>query len=444
MTSTAGSQPGAAILFARDFLSAEFTKLASLFGARTRVYITMNAAEAEAARGIDPSGEVWTIGSAPPGDGPIEDGDAIDRDRTLRYASLAEIALVRRAVADVIAAVLARHPAPAFYFDEPVSGYANEAFNRAFGGAGALCCHFQTAWLPGYLFVVSDAGQDRPVPLGLVSGGAELAKAHLASRASGGALPLYVLSYGKASRRVKDLALTLGKAAYRKLRRRNASYIDRSLAPHLLHARALAHSLTASYSPDPVGSGGTGNAAGAKTLIFPLHYEPESLLAYFSPYYRQEEIAAQLLDSLPPDWTLVLKEHPSQPGALHLPKWAELRSAARVVCLPGAYPAARLLALRPTVMSLGSTFALEAALAGCPVGVLGTVHFQHAPGITKLAHPGDWVQLADAPRAAPEAITAWYGEFLDTYAFKGNFMKDRTWIEDAPALVAALGRVAGR
>lgn len=431
---------GAAIFFARDFLATEFPRLAQALGNRARVYIVMNVGEAQAVRAGDPAGTVFVVGRAPAGAAPPDDADAVSRDRSLRFSAPDEIAAVRRTIADVCEAVLALHPAPAFYFDEPVSGYANEVFNQRFAAVGALCLHFQSTWIPGYMFFVSDIGQEQPVPLGLVSNGRELIDRHIADRALGKGLPHYVLGYGKISRRVRDLAVTSAKRVYRAAARREGSYIDRDPEAHRFHAEALRHSLTGRYSPDPVNAA---NGDDARLVVFPLHYEPESLLTYFSPFYRQEEIAARLLDSLPPGWRLVLKEHPSQPGALQLPKWRDVRRAGRVIVLPGNYPASRLLVRKPVVVSLGSTFVLEAALAGCPTGVLGTVHFRGAPGVTPLERPEDWPRLVGLPSASPDAIAAWYAEFLDTHAFAGNFMRDKTWIDDPAALAAALERAAG-
>lgn len=435
--------PGAAIFFARDFLSREMPLLASSLGERPRVYIVLRADEAAAVRSLDPGGEVFQVGDVVPTGGaagrePLpEDGAAIARDRTLRFAPAAEIDAVRQQLAATVDAVLARHPAPAFYFDEPVSGYANEVFSRRFQDAGALALHFQTSWVPGRLFFVSDSGQDEPVRLDLYDDGQQLAARHVADRAAGQALPHYVLSYGKVHRRLRDLVVTLGKAGYRRVARRRASYVDRDAAAHLTHARALAGSLTGRYDA----AAPRASAAG-RMVVFPLHYEPESLLNYFSTWYRQEEIAARLLDSLPHDWRLVLKEHPSQPGALQTSKWRDLRRAERVAILPGSYPASALMPHRPVVVSLGSTFALEAALAGCVVGVLGAVHFRDAPGIHRLDNPQDWPSLLHHQPIAPAALIEWYGAFLDRYTFGGNLMRGNTWFDDPAALIASLERAA--
>ncbi|WP_120716797.1 hypothetical protein [Tsuneonella amylolytica] len=435
---------GAALFFARDFLATEFPRMAEAMRDRPRVYIVLNEQEAATVASLDPEGEIERVGAAHAQHLIGDDGSAVARDRTLRYASLEEIDQVRRAVQAVTDAVLARHPRPSFYFDEPVSGFANEMFNARFKAAGALCLHFQTAWVPGYIFFTSDKGQDEPIRLDLMSGGRALTEKHIESRALGKGLPHYMLSYGKVGTRARDMATTFGKAMYRKFFRRHGTYVDRDIEAHLFHSRALRRSLTGRYSPDPVSDAGgaAGTEAGRKLVLFPLHYEPESLLTHFSTYYRQEDIAARLLDSLPPDARLVIKEHPSQPGALLLPKWRDLVRAKRVIALPGNYPASRLFALKPTIASLGSTLALEAAVAGCPTGVMGSVYFADAPGITRIARPEDWPQVTDTKPATHAEMADWYGDFLDRYCFAGNLMRGKTWIEDPDTVFAALDRVA--
>lgn len=421
------------VFFARDFLSIEFPKMRAAFADLARVYLVMSVAEAANIAAHDPDGDVIVIGADVPADVTlVDDGEAIGRDRFLRMMNLADIETTRRAIAAACDRVL-RDYRPIFYFDEPVSGYANEMFNRRFGESGALCLHFQTTWLPGYCFFVRDGAQASPVPLNLLPDSRAAVDEHIKLRAAGLAKPTYVLPYDRLLPRLKDLAKTLGSVVWRLLFRRKASYIDRDPAPHIFHARCLAKSLVGRYSADPVAT-----IDAAHFVVFPLHYEPESLLKYFSRYYRQEEIASQILDSLPPGYKLVLKEHPSQPGSLHLPKWADLRASKRVVILRGDYRASRLMQLRPVVISLGSTFALEAALAGCPVGVIGDVHFCNAPGISRIDNPGEWQHILNAPSGSSEAIARWYADFINRHCFKGNFMRGQTWIEDLPRLVAEL------
>lgn len=421
----------AIVYFARDFLAVEFAKFRAHFADLRRVYITVSDRESQIIAEADPAGEVLCLDLSGPDRGLVHETPAVNLDRFLRHLETAEIQSVVSGVARICQDVTARYDVR-FYMDEPVSGYSNWEFNRVFTAAGALCLHFQTSWVPGYLFFCADSAQREPLALNLLSGGGAIAHAHVETRRTGLGRPLYVLSYGMVHQRVKDLLLTTGKIVYRALFRRKAAYIDSDLSPHLTHAKCLLLSLFSRYSSDPA------DVTGAKYVVFPLHYEPESLLNYFSPYLRQEEIASQILDTLPADYTLILKEHPSQPGALHLSKWKEVRKARRVAILRGDYPAARLMGHRPVVVSIGSTFALEAALAGCPVGVLGDVHFRDAPGVNRLQRPGDWPSLIGMPAVSPDQVADWYGDFHDRYCFKGNIMRDRTNIDNMSALVVAL------
>ena len=424
----------AVVFYARDFLSAEFPRISAQFRDLAHVYIVASEAEERTVRAADPFGDVILIGSGRIDPGPLEaSAEAVNMDRHLRYLDGDEVADIVGAITAVTTDILSRYRVQ-YYLDEPVSGYANAAFNKAFADSGALCLHFQTSWLPGYAFFVSDQAQDQPVRLSLRSGGVTLVREHVRRRQEGLARPLYVLGYGKVSKRIVDLFTTAAKIGYRKLFRRDSLYIDRDTSAHEMHVRCLWNSLWRRYSPDPA------RQPPRKYVIFPLHYEPESLLDYFSAYSRQEEIAAEILDTLPADYSLVLKEHPSQPGALHLPKWAGLRKARRVVLLRGDYRIAELLRQRPVIVSIGSTFALEAALAGCPVGMLGGAHFQHAPGITRLKSPKDWLALLERPTASVEAIIDWYGAFQDDFCFRGTIMRNRTDLPDLPAVVETLTR----
>lgn len=425
--------PRAAVFFARDFPSIEFPRMRPAFADVARVYLVISEREAANVRANDADGDVIVIErDGPSGATLIDDAEAISRDRFLRLMDNEDVDATRRAIAAAADKVLTRYR-PIYYVDEPVSGYANEIFNKRFTAAGALCLHFQISWLPGYCFFVRDKAQNEPVQLDMLPDSTELVRKHIELRAAGLAKPAYVLPYDRLLPRVRDLVLTLGKAVYRTVFRRSAAYIDRDPSPHIFHARCLARSIFGRYSPDPARS-----REDVRYVIFPLHYEPEALLKYFSRFYRQEEMASEILDSLPSGYKLILKEHPSQPGALLLPKWADLRASKRVVILRGDYRVAPLMKDDPVVVSLGSTFSLEAALAGCAVGVFGDVHFKGAPGVVRIDSPGDWRNILDQPRGSPEAITAWYADFLTRHCFEGNFLKGGTWFGDLPGLGAAL------
>ena len=141
----------------------------------------------------------------------------------------------------------------------------------------------------------------------------------------------YVINYSSINKRIYDIIINSLKLFYRVLFKKKQYYLDADVSAHLIHIKCLYLSIFKKYSHDPIKS------LNYKYVLFPLHYEPESVLNYFSKYTRQEEIASQILDTLPMDYKLILKEHPSQPGALHLNKWDDLRKSKRVVLLKGKY-----------------------------------------------------------------------------------------------------------
>lgn len=417
------SKPKTVVFFARDFLAQEFPKIGVLFSDYRRVYITANNAEGNVISLHDPDGEICSICEAPTASGIYEEsvGRGFNDDRVLRVLGSDQLAGIVKPIESLCRYLTEKYDIR-YYFDEPVSGYANYSFNRAFTAAGAICLHFQAGWIPGFMFFTADQAQRQPFALKLNHGNPERVKQHVEARRDGLARPLYVLNYSSVRKRLVDICSTAAKVVYRKMFRRTALYIDRDIQAHLFHIRALVWSFCGRYSRDPAAAGD----ADMRYVVFPLHYEPEAVLNYFSDFQRQEEIAAQILDSLPLGYELVLKEHPSQPGALHAPKWASLRKAKRVILLRGDYDARRLFGLRPITVSIASTFALEAAVAGCPVGVLGGVHFLEMPGISALRTPGEWTKLIDTKPAKIDDIVRWYEWFLETYCFLGNFMRGQT------------------
>ena len=86
--------------------------------------------------------------------------------------------------------------------------------------------------------------------------------------------------------------------------------------------------------------------------------------------------------------------------------------------------------LNLTVVSIGSTMALEAALYGKVVGVLGDVHFKNSPGIFSLDSPKNWTSLLTKKSVSIIEIKKWYSNFIDNYCVEGNIMKNQTKIKN--------------
>lgn len=435
------------LFYARDFLSVEFPALARYLPAYTRLYIVTKPSEAQAVRTADPEGLVFDLGAS------IRETTLEMIQRDARFAQLHELVArdryLRRmsppAIAQVVHGLrrlldeIARSHQVAFYFDEPVSGFVNDAINRWVTAQGGECRHFQTTWLPGHMFFARDSGQKDPVALNMMQDGPAKIATHIENRLRNQALPAYLHDYNAPLRRLREAAryLLLG---LNRLRRRSAIFIDADPWPHFFQARCLWLSLFARY--DTIDS--LRKLGAPKLVIFPLHYEPEAVIYYFSAFTNQLDLASAIFDRLPPDTYLVLKEHPSQPGATRLPKWKELLANDRVKIIKGTDKLADLLTFDSAVVSIASTAALEAAMLGRPAYVVGTPHFRNVPGITVLEDLRDLVIHWEQPRTDHADMAAWYGAFLNANATPLQIMRGRTKIADPVALLRALGlQVAG-
>ena len=431
----------AVVFFARDFLSIEFPKLGEYFSQYKRIYLTVREAESENVRKSDSDCEIFNLNEWQAKEseyiGKIDD-NLFNRDRYLRNYSGDEILAVSRSLYALCARITSDFNV-LFYFDEPVSGYPNGVFSSEFRRVGATCLHFQTSWLPGFMFFVEDFAQKKPVKLEILAQAKlkEVVAEHVMQRKRGLARPLYVSNYSAKYRRLLDIGTLSLKVAFRSFFRRDEYYLDRDASSHRIHIACLLRSLVAKYT-----KGSDLQPNKDKFVLFPLHYEPESILSYFSPFLRQEEVAARLLDTLPLGYRLILKEHPSQPGALFLPKWKDLRRSDRVDILAGSADVGPVLtALDVVVVTIGSTLGLEAALAGRPVGLLGDVHYSTMPGIKRLSQPEDWVKLINAKVAGESEIIEWYANFLEVYCMKGNFMKGKTNVSNFEQFISVLFKI---
>ncbi len=431
-----GAKKHAVVFYARDFLSIEFARMGRRLSDYARVYIVVSHRERDNVRATDPDGIVFELGSWQAG--PVNTLDAVavgtgfNDDRYLRGYAATRIASLVAPIEALCSAVLQQFDVT-FYVDEPVSGFPNLVFNGRFAAAGAVCLHFQTSWIPGYMFFSGDPAHAWIPELRMLENGTRIVHDHVERRLSGGAMPLYVLNYGSPAARLRDAATTAAKGVYRKLFRSSEYYLDNDPSAHFLHCRALLAAMRGGYAS----ALGLSRLEG-KYVLYPLHYEPEAVLNYFSEFTRQEEIAEQLLDALPLGYELILKEHPSQPGALNLAKWRTVTRNRRVIKVRGDVNARSLLRYDVAVVSIGSTLAIEAALAGRPVGVLGAVYFASMPGIQALRSPRDLACILDAPCADRGAIERWYGGFLEKHCFAGNIMKGRTTEVDLERIFARL------
>ena len=434
--------PEAILFHARDFLAEEFARFHKLLPDPERVYVVSKTSEAETVRSIDQAANIFNaaeyIGKA--SDGPIVD-DAVfaamhqnvQRDRYLRRLDPATVVHVVHGVRAMLDDIGARFRV-LLYLDEPVSGFINECLNQWVSMHGGTPAHFQTTWLPGYLFFCSDATQQKPIPLHFLDDAHAIVDAHFAKRLRNEAPPTYLLDYSSRRHTLRQ-ALTFGmKGVYRRIRNAE-SFLDADPWPHTFQAQALSRSTVARYNTVK----SLQAMSGARFVVYPMHYEPEAVITYFSDFTDQLTMVNAVFDNLPAHAYLVLKEHPSQPGAVHHPKWRQLRELERVLVLKGTESMSEILRLDDvTVVSIASNAAIEAAIHARPSFVMGQPHFRDLPGITFVNHRQPFSLLNAREPASREEIVAWYGDFAARHAIQGIFMRGRTNVPEAERLLQTL------
>lgn len=428
----------AVLFFARDFLATEFPCLAAAIGHHAAVYVTTTRAEARTVFEGDPSATVFVLQDyirselANPKVPPTRLDEArLRSDRFVPRLKRKEQVAVVVGLEDLLADIGKRFNVRIF-FDEPVSGYLNDRITEWVRTQGGMPCHFHTAWLPNHIFFTRDNAQREPIPLNLISDGETRVLNHIENRKQGSGRPLYVLDFTRRTKRWSTAAKVWAKGLYRLLRR-DAFYMNRDPWPHFFNAKCLLNAATGTYAaPREL------EADAKRIVVMPLHYEPEAVLGYLWDGGDQVNLAVRLLEQLPSDRILVVKEHPSQPGALTQSKWRNILKNPQVRAMRGADSLETLLASSAILFSIGSTAVLEAVRLKAPAFVVGHPHFAGAPGVT---HVPDFATGPIPPAAAPAdeaALIEWYGAFLNLYCVEGRFMRGNTELTRAGEIASAL------
>ncbi|MFQ3355177.1 MAG: hypothetical protein ACI8Y9_000912 [Paracoccaceae bacterium] len=416
------SNQKAIVFFARDFLSEWFSKLGVQLHDYSRIYIVVSDREAKTVKEIDPDGKVFNLDDTKYSVACEYDEKhylEVNHDRYLRWKSSVSISKAVYPCVNVIREINRTYDVR-FYLDEPVANFPNYYFSNQFRSAGARCLHYNSSWLPGYGFFCHDTSQKEPVLVNVVSNGQELVEEHMAVRDEGNGLPLYVLPYDRYYTRAFGAIKFLLKATVKKFMRRNQFYLLQSHSSDLFHAKCLLGSLLGGYT-----NATKLNLEHSKLVIYPMHYEPENILTYFSTYHRQVEVVSQIIDSLPPDYELIIKEHPSQPGSLNTSMWQDIIKHQRVHKIFGTDKIDNLLKKdKSVVVSFGSTMVLESAIKGIKCAVFSDVHFLDAPGILRIDNVTDWPDCLNCKDVGREEVLDWYASFVNKYCFKEALRSD--------------------
>jgi hypothetical protein len=157
--------------------------------------------------------------------------------------------------------------------------------------------------------------------------------------------------------------------------------------------------------------------SGRPYAFFPLHYQPEATTLVHGSYFENQlETIRNLSRSLPVGWDLVVKEHFYMRGLRELGFYRRLRELHNVRLVPFSIPTNQLLAEAEVTTVIASTCALEAALIGRPVLMLGDYPWDYAPTIHKV---GPLTDLPSTIRAA--AGSALGTDHPDVLAFAASW-----------------------
>jgi hypothetical protein len=118
------------------------------------------------------------------------------------------------------------------------------------------------------------------------------------------------------------------------------------------------------------------DALPGRCAFFPLHLDPEASTMVAAPMFTSQcRVIEALIKALPPDMTLLVKEHPSMQGLRPLRFYRRLRRLPRVRLISPATPSFALIRRSDFTCSITGTAAWEAMLFGKPALVLGAFPF---------------------------------------------------------------------
>ncbi len=132
-----------------------------------------------------------------------------------------------------------------------------------------------------------------------------------------------------------------------------------------------------------------------KNVFFPLQFEPEASLLYAAPDFRnQAALVESILQTLPSEHVLWVKEHPNQFGALHHPQWRKLRKKYRNLRMVyGRQNGRQLIQNCALAVSITSTAGLDALIYGRRCIVLGDVFYRNFPGALPVRSAAEMATL---------------------------------------------------
>jgi hypothetical protein len=162
-----------------------------------------------------------------------------------------------------------------------------------------------------------------------------------------------------------------------------------------------------------------------KCLLFPLHYEPEATLYYFSPEFSEQiYVVQQILKFLPLDCCLLVKEHPNQQGRLLTNEYQRLKNRnSNVYFVKSEEDTYNLVKSSKAVITITGSTGWEALILGKPVFVFGNVYYDKHPSVMKLekyANIASWFKTGLKKAAKTELSIEYLAKIL-SLAYPGYY-----------------------
>ena len=124
-----------------------------------------------------------------------------------------------------------------------------------------------------------------------------------------------------------------------------------------------------------------------KFIYYPLHIEQERSLLIAAPYYtNQIEIIRSIAKSLPIDYKLYVKEHPSQANR----NWRNISDYREIMDIPNvrlfhpSFPSVELYKNCSSIITIGGGSGFEASLYGKPTIIFGDMGYSILPSVEKV------------------------------------------------------------
>ena len=165
-----------------------------------------------------------------------------------------------------------------------------------------------------------------------------------------------------------------------------------------------------------------------RTVFWPLAMAPESALCYLnadSSFSDYRDVVGKVVDALPDDILLVVKEHPSAIGYRAVDQYEKLLNKNNVIVCNPAESTGKIISIVDAVLvNTSSTTGLEAVAVGKPVLAIGSCHYRVPGVVDEINSLIDVPQWPSVIRSSPLSQEE---KELVVRRYLSNTIKNATW-----------------